>query len=214
VDLVNNTKDKKYILKELENVYKYVLKVTLNSEREEEEFSLNSRNSCKVCSPTSSEIENELFNNLNKENEKLKSENTELKLKLDKIDKKFEKFSSENDDLKCYMKEKSENFDEMKKVLTLLYGEVSEMKKVRQPTPIMDNKSNEAPFKKCDSFLDDNIINTERSEDLRVNGNVYTESKTKKPELPRLSIPLKGGRLSSEMNNVIVYLLSLIWIAI
>jgi hypothetical protein len=187
-----------------------VLKAALNSERDEEEFSLGSRNSCsKVRSPASSEIENELFMGLNKENEKLKSENIELKLKLDCIDRKFDKLSDENSEMKTYVKEKSENFDEMKKVLGLLYGEVSEMKKVRQSTPTPDKTSSKhidqsVPFKKCDFFLDDNIINTERSDDIRVEtNNLYTDSVLqKKPELPRLSIIPKGGRLSTEVNNV------------
>jgi hypothetical protein len=37
----------------------------------------------------------------------------------------------ENKDLKSYIKEKSHNFDEMKSILNLLHGEVSEMKKLQ-----------------------------------------------------------------------------------
>ena len=41
IELFNSTKDKKYIIKELEGIYKYVIKAVLNSEYEDEEMSIN-----------------------------------------------------------------------------------------------------------------------------------------------------------------------------
>jgi hypothetical protein len=178
-------------------------------------MSLNSRNS-KLRSPSGSELEYELMTNLNKENEKLRNENHELKSKLDHIDNKFDKLSSENGDLKKYMKDKSENFDEMKKVLSMLYGEVTEMKKIRNSTPAdketiktetQSNKGNKfepSPFKKCD-FIMDNIINTERSDQL-IDGNCYTDSAIQPPEIPKLSIIPKGSVQTTQNNVSIIFI--------
>jgi predicted nuclease with TOPRIM domain len=94
-------------------------------EKDEEEISLNSKNFKNKSPITSHNSDN--IESLN-ENEHLKKENTELRSKLEGIDKKFDKLASENNELRSYIKDKSDNLDEMKVMLNCLLTEMTKMK--------------------------------------------------------------------------------------
>lgn len=116
--------EKYSILRELDNIYKHIVNRVNNEYKDEEEISLNSKNS-KNKSPITSHTGSEC---IEPESDYLKKENIELKHKLESIDNKFDRLSSENNELRAYIKDKSDNVDEMKVMLNTLLCEISKMK--------------------------------------------------------------------------------------
>ena len=143
--------------------------ISLVGDKEEEEISLNSRNSqYKNKSPLTPHLDND--NDTLENSESIKRENFILKNKLENIDKKFEVIYSENNELRDYIKEKSENLDDMKTILYKLMSEMNDLKK-----------------NKCDNKYSDQeslIMNTNESID---NVNYYTQLNLKKPNIPKLN---------------------------
>ena len=157
------------ILKELD-IYNKQLLASLSNDKEEEEISLNSRNSLlKNKSPLTPHLENDYETVENTES--LKKENVILKKKLENIDKKFELIHSENNYLRDYIKEKSENLDDMKSMLYKIMDEMNDLKKNKSDNKYSDQESI--------------IMNTNESID---NVNYYSQMNMKKPNLPKLNI--------------------------
>ncbi len=148
-------------------MYKHIIS-TVSQEKDEEEISLNSKNSknkSPITSHNGSEGVDPLF-----ENEHLKRENNDLKYKLESIDRKFDKLSSENNELRVYIKDKSDNLDEMKIMLNSLLYEMKSMK---------GNASRIYSAKKEESV----IMNTNES----IEGVQLFPEKSKK-DLPKLNL--------------------------
>lgn len=133
IEVVNQTKHKNAVLKELENIYKYVQKnlnsgfgtnTTFNYFTDMDKVSIEKRNDS-----NRSDVSHKLkFDIINNENEKLKSENINLKTKIQNIDNKFDKLAEENNELRNYVKEKSENLEDLKHTLSQFQKELNNMK--------------------------------------------------------------------------------------
>lgn len=157
IELLNNSRNKSLILKELENLYKYVQ--NSSSPVDEEESSKESKGSKElansqfnarksILSSGSNTAWASVSNSVNfnaksskrhtsekelqlidLENELLKKENDNLKSKIETIDKKFDKMCNENSELRQYVKEKSDNIEELRSVLNSFKKELNEVKK-------------------------------------------------------------------------------------
>ena len=146
------------ILRELENIHKYVIKSSspiLSPADEEINFSQMARIS--MTSTCSSSNNVRLSGNTNNiimtpnanssktdvENDNLKKENEKLKNKIDTIDKKFDKICEENTELREYVKEKTDNLDGMRTVLDKINEELKIVKRNQNvdvsPTSLLKN---------------------------------------------------------------------------
>lgn len=172
LELVLSSKQKNLILKELENIYRYVLKVNSPIQSTCDEEIINSQPRKSVISSSNS-FTNSYTNNFNalksskrgvsdkdissvdNENETLKKENESLKSKMEVIDQKFDLICVENKELKKYMKEKTDNIDDLRNILKAFQGELNEMKKSKQiGSPTVTNQlynSQQIPQKNINS---------------------------------------------------------------
>ncbi len=156
IELVNQTKDKSSIIKELDSIYRNILKISLPAYNEEDIFKeqfdniiTNNISNFNNISQVSNNISTSLskpslnFNNGNKEqslshsdchshlqmeNESLKKENVKLIKKIEDIDNKFERLIKENHDLKGFVKKKTQNIKSMEEVIKKFQNELNEVK--------------------------------------------------------------------------------------
>lgn len=159
IQIVNDTKDKAAILKELDYIYLNILQVSNpnNNYREDEMFknnmTISMSNLMLNCdnSPEPNLLQNEqttskpsilqreksttntdeisLNSNLLLENELLRRENSKLQMKLEEIDKKFEKILTENENLKGYVMKRTDNIKHMEDNFKKIQNELNDVKK-------------------------------------------------------------------------------------
>jgi hypothetical protein len=168
IELVNQTKDKSSIIKELDSIYKNILKISLPANSEDELFKENLMSDNNISnfnniSQVSNNISTSLskpslnLNNCNKEqslshsdcnshlhleNESLKKENVKLIKKIEEIDNKFERLIKENENLKGFVKKKTQNIKSMEEVIKKFQNELNEVK-IKQNLNVYKNKQKE-----------------------------------------------------------------------
>ncbi len=168
IELVNQTKDKSSIIKELDSIYKNILKISLPANCEDELFKEhlmydNNISNFNNISQVSNNISTSLskpslnLNNCNKEqslshsdcnshlhleNESLKKENVKLIKKIEEIDNKFERLIKENENLKGFVKKKTQNIKSMEEVIKKFQNELNEVK-IKQNLNVYKNKQKE-----------------------------------------------------------------------
>jgi hypothetical protein len=194
VELINKNSNKNLILKELDSIYKYVLKSNSPFVSTCEDEIINSivrkSNISSECLSHSGSVTNNPRNSNIKcsekdeniaelENELLKKENENLRSKLDNIDKKFEKICYENNELRDYVKEKSDNLEELRDVINSFKKDLNEVKKQSNNlnAPSIINQSNKKDsdsmrHQNANFFIDDKNISIDQILDYNNNNKI------------------------------------------
>lgn len=220
IELLNNNRQKSTILKELENIYRYVIKVNspIASTCDEENLNSNNSNQRKsILSSTNSfsnsvnfnvsQIKSSKRNTYDKEvhladfeSDLIKKENENLKNKIEVIDKKFDQICTENKDLKNYIKEKTENIEDLKSYILNFQTELNEMKKQNQMTASISLAQNQYNNNMLirDSFSSNNYNNNKnfQSPNFKISNTVITSDMSNKLYFDKIDFSLDDKNFS------------------